>query len=103
MSTAPSEMGHTPAGLVLAGLCTSLTQAMQEFLQAHVTTINAYAAHWEGPNGPQFEVAHRALTQEIVHVERFVGTLQTDLAEIFKELPQLSKTARLSPPHLPPP
>ena len=103
MSRAPAEKETTLPRAMLEGLCLSLTRVMQEFLQAHVTTINAYAAHWEGPNGPQFEVAHRALTQEIVHVERFVGTLQTDLAEILKELPQLSKTARLSPPHLPPP
>jgi len=61
---------------------------MKEFLRAHTATIDAYTAQWEGSNGPRFDVAHRTLTQEIEHVERFVGILQTDLARILKELPQ---------------
>ena len=97
MPLAPSRKDTTLPRVMLEGLCLSLTRAMQEFLQAHATTINAYAAHWEGPHGPRFEVAHRALTQEIEHVERFVSTLQTDLAGLLKELPQLGTEQPLSP------
>ena len=82
---------------MLEALRLSLTRAMQEFLQVHATTITAYAAHWEGPEGPRFEVAHRALTQEIEHVERFVDILRTDLAGLLKELPQLGTGQPLSP------
>jgi hypothetical protein len=88
MSPAPSEKDPSLSHAVLEGLCLSLTQAMKEFLQAHTATIDAYTAQWEGSNGPRFDVAHRTLTQEIEHVERFVGILQTDLARILKELPQ---------------
>jgi hypothetical protein len=70
---------------------------MHEFLQAHAATITVYAAHWEGPDGPRFDVAHRALTQEIEHVERFVDILRTDLAGLLKELPQLGTKQPLSP------
>jgi hypothetical protein len=75
------------AQLPLTGLCLALTQALTEFLQAHTATIAAYTAHWEGPDGPRFDVAQRTLTQEIEHVERFVGTLQRGLARTLKELP----------------
>jgi len=88
MSPAPSEKDPPLSHAVLEGLCLSLTQAMKEFLRAHTATIDAYTAQWEGSNGPRFDVAHRTLTQEIEHVERFVGILQTDLARILKELPQ---------------
>jgi len=98
MSRAPAEKETTLPRAMLEGLCLSLTRVMQEFLQAHATTINAYVAHWEGPNGPRFEVAHRALTQEIEHVEHFVSTLQTELAGLLKELPQLGTEQLLSPP-----
>jgi uncharacterized protein YukE len=74
------------AQLPLTGLCTALTQTLTEFLQAHTATLAAYAAHWEGPTGPQFEVAHRTLTQEVEHVERLVGTLQRDLARVLRAL-----------------
>jgi uncharacterized protein YukE len=70
---------------------------MHEFLQAHAATINAYAAHWEGPDGPRFEVAQRALTREIEHVARFVDILRTDLARILEELPQLGTKQPFSP------
>ena len=88
MSPAPSEKDPPLSHAVLEGLCLSFTQAMKEFLRAHTATIDAYTAQWEGSNGPRFDVAHRTLTQEIEHVERFVGILQTDLARILKELPQ---------------
>ena len=87
MSPAPCEKDTPLSHVVLEGLCLSLTQAMKEFLQAHTATIEAYTAQWEGPDGPRFDVAHRTLTQEIEHVERFMGILQTDLARMLKELP----------------
>jgi uncharacterized protein YukE len=97
MFSAPSQMAQDPARHTLAGLGTALTRALQEFLQAHAATISAYAAHWEGPHGPRFEVAHRTLTQEVEHVERFVDTLRTDLARILKELSQLDIKQPRSP------
>ena len=87
MSPAPSEKDTLLSHAVLEGLCLSLTQAMQEFLRAHTATIEAYTAQWEGSDGPRFDVAHRTLTQEIEHMERLVGMLQTDLARILKEFP----------------
>ena len=86
MISAPSTIDPALAQLPLTELCTALTQALTEFLQVHTATLAAYAAHWEGPTGPQFEVAHRTLTQEIAHVERLVDTLQRDLARLLREL-----------------
>ena len=97
MFSAPSQMAQDPTRHTLAGLGTALTRALQEFLQAHAATINTYAAHWEGPNGPRFEVAHHALTQEVEHVERFVDTFRTDLARILKELSELNIKQPRSP------
>ena len=97
MPLAPSKKDTTLPRTMLEGLCLSLTRAMHEFLQAHAATITVYAEHWEEPDGPRFDVAHRALTQEIEHVTRFVNILRTDLAGILKELPQLGTKQPLSP------
>ncbi len=96
MSFTPSELDHTLDGLTLEGLCASLTRALKEFLQAHTATIDAYVAQCEEADGARFDAAHRTLTQEVEHVEHFVGTLQADITGSLKELQRFDKKQPLS-------
>jgi hypothetical protein len=96
MSFAPSEMERALASLTLEGLCASLIRALKEFLLAHTATIDAYVAQCEEADGARFDAAHRTLTQEIEHVERFVDTLQTDIVVSLKELQRFDKKQPLS-------
>jgi hypothetical protein len=96
MSFTPSALDPALDGLTLEVLCASLTRALQEFLQAHTATIEAYVAHCEEADGPRSDAAHRTLTQEVEHVEHFVDTLQADIVVSLKGLQRFDKKRPLS-------